>query len=73
MKINNIGTLCKRFRQQNGYSVKQVADDTLYSIYNVYAFEQNRNNNGDILLWYVLHGFDAGDLVIDATTDPYGF
>lgn len=52
----NIGSVCRKYRLEKGYRLRDVADDLNYSIRNVCAFEQGRNDNGRILLWYFKHG-----------------
>lgn len=55
----NIGYLCKRWRIGNEYNLSQVAEDTNYSQDNIIKFEQGKNNNLNIFLWYVEHGFEV--------------
>ena len=54
----NIGLICLKFRRENGYRLRDVADDLGYTIANISAFEHGRNDNGQILLWYIRHGLD---------------
>ena len=53
-----IGELCKRWRIMNNYRLSDVASDLEYSEDNVKKFEQGTNNNMNMLLWYIRHGFD---------------
>lgn len=55
----NIGYLCKRWRIGNNYQLSQVAADTDYTQDNIIKFEQGKNNNMNILLWYIEHGFEV--------------
>lgn len=55
----NIGYLCKRWRIGNNYQLSQVAIDTDYTQDNIIKFEQGKNNNMNILLWYIEHGFEV--------------
>ena len=54
----NIGYLCKRWRIGNEYNLSQVAEDTGYSQDNIIKFEQGKNNNLLIFVWYAMHGFE---------------
>lgn len=59
MKISNtkeIGQRCKKFRERLGYYQSDVANQTGYSKENVSAFENGRNDNVRIFLWYVEMG-----------------
>ena len=59
MKIANtkeIGQRCKKFRERLGYYQSDVANQTGYSKENVSAFENGRNDNVRIFLWYVEMG-----------------
>ena len=51
-----IGNKCREFRKERGYYQINVANDVGYSIENVSAFENGRNDNSRILLWYIEHG-----------------
>lgn len=53
-----IGTLCKNHRKTIGKTQKQVADDLNMSVQNICDFENGRNRNLNILLWYTAHGMD---------------
>lgn len=62
MKIYNrktLGRICKRFRMEKTNATQaDVAQDLCYVKSNVSAFEQGRNNNASILLWYIMQGLD---------------
>lgn len=60
-----IGEMCKQFRREHGYLQKDVAIDTGYSFENVSAFENGRNDNGRIFLWYLLKGLNVKDYEVD--------
>lgn len=51
-----VGKSCKRHRKRIGYTQKQVAQDTCYSVKTISSFETGHLNNAVLLLWYVNHG-----------------
>lgn len=51
-----IGQLCADFRRRHNITQQQIADEMGYSVYNISAFENGRNDNGEILAWYLDHG-----------------
>lgn len=53
-----ISTLCKNYRKTIGKTQQQVADDLKMSVQNICDFENGRNRNLNILLWYTAHGMD---------------
>lgn len=57
-KNNRIGQRCADFRRKINYTQQQVADELGYSVYNISAFENGRNDNGIIFAWYLDHGMD---------------
>lgn len=51
------GSLCKKYRQEVlEKTQKDVAKDLGYSQENVSAFENGRNSNNIIFMWYVRNG-----------------
>lgn len=56
-----IGKLCQEFRKYKGITQKEVAEDLGYTIANISKFENNKNNNYDILLWYIKNGLDLNN------------
>jgi transcriptional regulator with XRE-family HTH domain len=55
-----IGAICQLYRTDVlGKYQCDVSEDTGYAIETISSFENGRNNNATILLWYVLHGLDA--------------
>ena len=58
-----IGNNCKLWRVRNGFFQTDVANDTNYSIENVSSFENGRNDNYRILLWYILHGMSINEVL----------
>lgn len=56
ISVELIGDVCRDFRKELGYFQIDVARDTNYSLENVSAFENGRNDNSRILLWYIAHG-----------------
>lgn len=70
MKIdkNNImfwvGLNCQEFRRtKTSYTQVDVAKELGYSVENISAFENSRNDNMRILMWYILHGMEIYDLL----------
>lgn len=57
--MNTIGKICAKYRREIGYRLIDVAEDTGYTFGNISAFENGRNDNGNILLWYITHGLTA--------------
>ena len=53
-----IGRKCANFRRSIGYSQQQVANDLGYSRTNISMFENDRNYNMVILLWYLKRGLE---------------
>ena len=51
-----IGMLCKYTRLEQGLSQEEVAQELGCSNQNISMFENGRNNNAIVLLWYILHG-----------------
>lgn len=58
-----IGYNCKLWRINHGFFQIDVANDTNYSIENVSSFENGRNDNYRILLWYILHGMTINEIL----------
>lgn len=54
--LKTIGNNCREWRLKKGYLQADVARDTKYSIENVSAFENGRNDNYRIFVWYLLKG-----------------
>lgn len=55
--LKNLGERCKNFRKDLRLKQSEVAADLGCSVENVSAFENGRNGNLQILLWYVKKGF----------------
>ena len=62
----SVGELCKRWRITNNFALSEVAEELDYSVDNIVKFEQGKNNNMMILLWYLLHGFNLNKISIYA-------
>ena len=58
-----IGANCKDFRIKSGYYQMDVANETGYSIENVSSFENGRNDNLRLMLWYMTHGMKIDDIL----------
>lgn len=56
LPLKYIGKKCKEYRVNAGYYQYNVSHDTGYSIENVSSFENGRNDNARILLWYFERG-----------------
>lgn len=61
--LYEIGQKCKKHRVINGYLQSDVARDTGYSSENVSSFENGRNDNARILLWYLEHGLSITQIL----------
>lgn len=53
-----IGQKCANFRRLIGISQQQVADDLGYTRTNISMFENGKNYNMTILLWYLKRGLE---------------
>ncbi len=54
----SIGKKCANFRRLIGYSQQQVANELGYSRTNISMFENDKNYNMTILLWYLKRGLE---------------
>lgn len=50
-----VGTICKICRQHAGKKVSDVAADIGCTPHNIYSFENGKNNNMTILIWYLFN------------------
>lgn len=57
-KLKEIGQKCKEFRVKIGFTQRDIARDLCYTSENISAFENGRNDNAIILLWYIKNGMD---------------
>lgn len=57
-----LGEICRKYRKKINKTLSDVACDTGYSIANISKFENNKNYNYLILLWYVENGLDLLDM-----------
>lgn len=65
-KTNNykkIGEYCRDFRVQTGTTLLQVSQEVGTSPSNIRAFETGRNDNYNILIWYIKKGFSLKDAI----------
>ena len=60
--LHEMGQRCKKFRIEHSFYQADVAFDTGYSTENISAFENGRNDNARILLWYLSHGMPVEHL-----------
>lgn len=58
MNSLTIGQKCANFRRLIGVSQQQVADDLGYTRTNISMFENGKNYNMTILLWYLKRGLE---------------
>lgn len=63
LSLHEVGKRCKKFRIERDYYQMDVAIETGYSVENISAFENGRNDNARILLWYFAHGMKYDYLV----------
>lgn len=68
MKMENdictyITKSCREWRLNNGFTLKDIAIDSGYSIQNICAFEHGRTNNMIILLTYASKGFNVTNTI----------
>lgn len=61
LTLKQIGPKCKQYRERIGYIQIDVARDLGYSVNNISSFENGRNDNAQILLWYIAHGMKYED------------
>ena len=54
-----IGQKCANFRRLIGISQQQVADELGYTRTNISMFENGKNYNMTILLWYLKRGLKS--------------
>lgn len=65
----SIGKICAKYRKECGYRQIDVSLDTGYAVTNVSSFENGRNDNGYLFLWYILHGMTAEYLLENGVTE----
>ena len=58
MNTLTIGQKCANFRRLIGISQQQVADELGYTRTNISMFENDKNYNMVILLWYLKRGLE---------------
>lgn len=59
-----VGRLCKEYRKEfTDFRQIDVGLDLGYSQENIASYEQGRNNNFTILLWYINQGLDI-DMIL---------
>lgn len=63
MNLKEIGKLCANYRRSLNVTQQQVADFLGYSAENISSFENGRNDNFEILLWYIYKGIDINLLI----------
>lgn len=59
--LKKVGKICQECRKEKHKLQQEVAEDTGYSVENISAFENGRNDNLKIFLWYICN--------TDLTTD----
>ena len=63
ISLREMGQRCKQFRVEHSFYQTDVAFETGYSAENISAFENGRNDNARILLWYFAHGMTVDHLI----------
>lgn len=53
MQLKELGAICRKFRVENGITVREIARLCNYSVWNVYKFEQGVIDNVSIFLVYL--------------------
>lgn len=54
-----IGKVCKNWRiRSTSYKISDISSELNYTEDNIRKFEQGANNNLNIFLWYIVHGFN---------------
>ena len=61
--MDKVSINCQDFRIAQGVTQGDVAREVQCSIENVSAFENSRNDNYIILLWYLNHGMSISELL----------
>lgn len=54
----SIGPMCKAFREEMGLYITELASEVCTSPSNIVKFEAGQNDNYNILIVYLKHGFD---------------
>lgn len=69
--IKILGSNCKKWRTEHGFFQSDVAKDTGYSLENVSAFENGRNDNCRFLSWYLIKGMTLHELYLGTPWETY--
>nr|DAI24695.1 MAG TPA: Receptor Associated Kinase-like protein [Caudoviricetes sp.] len=60
----HVGLNCQTFRKnKTKYSQPMVAKELGFSVENISSFENSRNDNYYILIWYLQHGMTIKELL----------
>lgn len=60
----HVGLNCQTFRRnKTDYSQPMVAKELGFSVENISSFENSRNDNYYILIWYLQHGMTIKELL----------
>lgn len=60
----HVGLNCQTFRKnKTNYSQPMVAKELGFSVENISSFENSRNDNYYILIWYLQHGMTIKELL----------
>lgn len=60
---------CQDYRINRGITQQQIANNIGCSIETISSFENNRNNNALILIWYIEHGITLNELLRGVKND----
>lgn len=64
-----VGSFCQAYRKELKMTQTDVSIDTGYSLENISAFENGRNDNYIILMWYIRKGFPIYDYLMGGVFD----
>lgn len=56
--LKTIGHAASEWRREHGIRQLDIAIELGTTFTNISAFERGKNDSANILLWYILHGFD---------------
>lgn len=65
MNLKIIGKKCKEFRMSLGYTQDDVGYSIGYSRETISMFENGKNDNLLIFLWYISMGMDISNIITD--------
>ena len=54
-KSKRLGELCQKYRKELGFTQEELAKVLNCTRENISMFENGKNNNANILCWYIIH------------------